>query len=290
MTIEQRPELNRLIGPDSVAPWRSRWRRIKLLFPFWLFVFALVAQMTLLASWVEKRPLLSGFAFTFEFSLLPIALLFGLLEVLGWFGRRVEKVYEFSYDKIVFGSHENAAVVYWPFVLKFQFEPIETFPGMTRLTIARAKFLRAKQFVEQRSIVIEQRAQADELLAWLQNRKSGTPLKFEVVVLDKAPPLFDDPPYYLTSLILIFFGLYLFGNGAGCIEIGLFGNHAKLLKLFASYFSTAAELRIFFLTVGFILLLVGFAMMKYGKRLGNTKPTTSAPSCQFPEKRHCKSG
>ena len=282
MNIEQRPELNRLIDPDVIAPWQSRWRRIKLLFPFWFLVFGYLAEVVVFGGWLAGKPLLTDLAMALGISVAPFVLLLGLLQVFIFFNRPTKGVFQFEDDKIILGAFKNAPVVAWNDMLKFQLEPIVTAPGMTKLIVSRSKLWKGRKRVERRALVIESPVEARELLAYLQKRKSETPLRYEIAALDRPSPLFETQPHAILAMTLMLSGFFVFMNGVGCLFGLLPHAHddsrlspeqiAKVQAFWRQHFPTYAEFRNFSLSLGISLIFVGCGLFILGQRLGKSKP------------------
>lgn len=294
MTIEQRPELNRLIDPFLIAPWEYRWQRVKLLMPFWLFWFLFLLELSLVAMWLSDKPVLEALAIAVGGSLAPFVFVFALIEVGNRFGHREKRRIKFEPDTILVGSSPKGRPLHWNEVVKFQFEPVSALLGATKFFIFRRDSRKRKGRAQRDRIVgaliMENAGQARGLLDYIRNRKAESSMNFEIAVLDAPSPLWEFPARAFWGLMVMMMGYFLLVHGfpilVKSLGVPVESSHqfelspaqaTKVQHFMRKHFPTYAAFHQFFLTLGIGLTVAGIVLMLWGCQMGKQRPDPMSP-------------
>lgn len=292
MTIEQRSELNRFVDPSIPLSWNWRWRQLKLTLPILAFIWACLLEAGIFRAWLADR-----LDFHFILILLAVCLFFpvfilGLAESQVRIRQRSKRVVQFKENKIIVKPAKSGLVL-WKRVAKFQFEPIPETPGLTKLKV----FLRGRPNKQPSgwvfwAMVLENPSQVQELVRYLQSRKTETPAGYEIEIL-WHPVLPENSarfPFLGTSLYMG--GFYLLLHGVPALIVLLNRNHhdsdggskftpqetAKLGQFIVRHFSSREEFHHFFQVFGISLTVAGVVLLILGWRQMNRKAPVVPPS------------
>jgi hypothetical protein len=286
MTIEQRPELNRFVDPSIPLTWQWRWCQFKVTLPIWCLVLAFFLELWLLMAWLGNRWDLQGLTIILSVWLGMILFVLGMAEIQTRIRQRSKRVIEFKNDKLFLKPAKNG-VVLWKRVSKFQLEPLPETPPLMILKL----FLhgRPNKRTSGRAfwgMVLENPSQVQELVRFLQTRRTDAPSNFETEILERPVPPETHVAFPFLGLSLGLGGYFLLMHGAPMLLGLLNHNHhdsdggsrftseqrAQLARFITQHFSSTEEFRHFFLTLGICLTTVGVALMALGWWLMKRKP------------------
>jgi hypothetical protein len=142
------------------------------------------------------------------------------------------------------------------------------------------------------SMVLENPSQMQELVRYLQTKKTETPTDYEIEILEHPALPENSAPFPFLGMALYMGGLFFLLHGVPLLLIGLGnGNHhhseddsqftpnemAKLGRFLLKHFHTLEELRHFYIVAGGVLTFFGLLLLIWGWLLMNRK-TQAAPT------------
>jgi hypothetical protein len=282
MTIEQKPELNRLVDSSIPLTWAWRWRQIKRTLPIWFFIWACLLEMGLFKAWLSDRLTLDFIVMLLTMCLFFPLFVLGMAEIQVRIQHRSKRVIKLEDNKIIVKPAKNQ-VVRWKNVQSFQFEPLLRTSGLTMLTLHLHG--RKKGSLPKRAFwaMVLEKSRADELTRYLQTKKIEVPSNYEIELLDRpsAPPI--TAPFPLLGMSLYMGGVFLLLHGIPLFAAGFDQNHhdsgenskfspqelAKLGGFLRKHFSSKEEFHHFFMALGAVMSLIGIGMMFFGWRWMN---------------------
>jgi hypothetical protein len=285
MTLEQGPELNRLIDPSIALGWQYRWGLMKLLLPVLFFSWLLVVESALLKAWLVNKlhgdilAMLVGSGAGMFLAILVA------LEIQIRIRQRSKRVIQIEEKRIVVKPARNQ-IVPWKRVRKFQFEPVPDVPGLMKLKL----FLngRPNQKSTERAfwvMVLEKTSAMRELTGFLQKKKTEGPTDFELEILERPAVPETSTPFVFLGMTIFMAGWYLMVHGLPILFAILGGGHhasdersrlspeeiARLKHFILNHFSSPEEFRHFFLALSIGLTVAGVALMVSGRWLAKRK-------------------
>ncbi len=284
MTIEQKPELNRLADSSFPITWPKRWRAFKLTLPIWVFCLVCLVETSLIRAWFTNRlswsfipQLVVGLFFLF-------ALMWGIIELQLWFYARSKRILQVQEKRIMVKPAKHQ-YIRWKALAKIQFDPIAENSSLTKCSVFiyfSKRVPEARRF----KIVIESPAQVRELIQALEAKRQATGTDFKIVVLENPEPPPAVVPLTAFAFSLFLAGFYLLLHGLPLLGIALMprshepNNHpefdpeqvAKLGRFLADHFSSVEQMHQFYLWTGIVLTVVGLALMFWRSRLPAGKP------------------
>lgn len=285
MTIEQKPELNRLADSSFPITWSKRWRAFKLTLPIWIFILVCLGEMSVVRAWFANR-----LSWDFLSSLVGglfggFTVLWGIIEFQIWFEGRSKRILRVK-DKHLIVSPAKHQYIRFKSVAQFQFEPVAEKPSLTKLSIFEHSSKRVplrRRFV----MIIESPAQVRELVQTLEVKRQTVGKDFKIVTLNQPQPPPAGAKFPLAaSMSITFTGFYLILHGLPLIGIALLPREhdsssnlvidpeqaAKVGQFFAAHFSSVEQLRHFYLGAGSALTIAGLALIIWRMRLDGRKP------------------
>jgi len=275
MTIEQRPELNRLIDPSIIAPWKYRWSLIRPLLPIVLGMFIFFGEWGLFFGWLagdfRLAATLTGIGLFIALSpLLLIAIFMRILAAIFYLVNYpakfpVKEEITFNEDKIILGPDGRS--VKWDDVYQFQFAPIAEASSLTKFSLSRLSS-RKKRKTVLCQLVIENPVQARKLMDYLYHRKAAGSFNYDISVLDHPAPLFKPQLPFLSDLAGAT-GMVIFMDGM-LILLDIFDSFhlnrfVKWQRFITHYFSSPAEFHLYCLVLGASLAVAGFWLQRWYK-------------------------
>ena len=288
MTIEQKPELNRFVDPSIPLTWKYRWVQLKFMLPVWLLVLAFFVEIWVFGTWLAGKFLLQPSLATLGGLLAMILFVAGIMGIQIRARQRSKRVILFNEKGITIKPAKNS-FVRWKQILKFQLVPITEAPGISALIL----YLRARSGRRQSqrafwAMVLENPSQTQDLVRYLQTRKSETPTSYEIEILEGPGPAEQKSPapYLFLGMTLIMGGYFLLIHGGPMLLAILDRDHhdsgdgqklspeaaARIQHFIHRHFASKEEFRHFFLTLGIILIVSGVALMILGKWLTLYRP------------------
>ena len=277
MTVEQKPELNRLVDSSIPLTWAKRWSALKLTLPLWCFCFVCFCEMALLRAWMADKLTVDFIAVLIAGSVFLFLLVWGIVELQVYFEHRSKRIFEIG-DKHIVVKPAKHRFLRWKEISKFQFEPIADAPGLTKLSVF-GKFgkIERRRF----AMVLETPLRAGEIIRCLESKKAAAQAAFEIKILEQTAP--DIPPQKIRyiELSLCMGGIYLLLHGLPLIGVAWRNGHpdpSQSSKMSATarvaweyfvlrHFSSAEEMRHAFLWTGIILTTMGIALYLSGLKL-----------------------
>jgi hypothetical protein len=298
MTLEQGPELNRLVDPTIALGWQYRWGQVILLLPVLFFPWLLVVEIALLKAWLVNKLHWDILAMVVGLGAGMFLVILAALEIQIRIRQRSKRVIQIEEKRIVVKPARNQ-IVPWKRVRKFQFEPVPDTPGLMKLKL----FLkgRPKQKSSERAfwaMALEKTSAMQELMGYLQKKKTEGPTDFELEVLERPATIENPAPYLFLGMTVFMAGWYLMVHGLPVLFAMLGGGHhdsdehsrlspeeiARLRHFILNHFSSPEEFRHFFLALSIALTIAGVALMISGHWLARRKAagepcTTSGSGC-----------
>ena len=275
MTIEQRPELNRYVDPSIPLTWVYRWRQFKIILPVWVFICVVMIESALYRAWLSNKLNPDVCLAVAGGCLFIPSILFGGIELQIRIRQRSKRTIQFTEKRIAIQPARNR-FVRWERISKFQFEPVAGAPGLTKLNL----FLSGQTLPRPIWSMLLESSQKQELLRYIQTKKTETPTNYEVEVLERPRQPERGIPYPLFGVSLYLGGLFCMLHGLplllGALGSGQHGSNgdskltaeesAKLRHFIASHFSSREEFHHFFLTLSIVLIVAGIILMILGRR------------------------
>jgi hypothetical protein len=279
MTFEQRPGLNRFVDPSIPLTWQWRWSQLKIILPIWIFTCACLIETALFHAWLSNRLNPVFFLTLFAGCVFVLFIIFGGIELQVRIRQRAKRTIQFTEKRIVI-QPAKIRFFRWEKITKFHFEPVIDAPNLSKLSLffsGRSAGQASK--LPFWSMVLES-PQKQELLRYLQAKKVEAPTGFEIETLERPPQPGIPAPHPLLGISLYIGGLFLLLHGAPMLLVALSKGHhdsggdskftpeetARLGQFLAHHFSSRAEFRHFFLTLGIGLTTAGVALMIWGWR------------------------
>jgi hypothetical protein len=284
MTLEQGPELNRLVDSSIALGWQYRWGQMKLLLPVLFFPWLLVVETVLLKAWLLNKLHWDILAMLGGFGAGIFLVFLAALEIQIRIRQRSKRVIQIEERWIIVKPARNQTVP-WKRVRKFQFEPVPDTPGLMKLKLLLKS--RPNQKSSERAFwtMVLEKASMQELLGCLQNKKTEGPTDFELEVLEHPATPGNSAPFVFLGLTLFMAGWYLMVHGLPILFAILGGGHhdsdersrlspeeiARFRHFILKHFSSPEEFRHFFLALSIALTVAGVALMISGRRLAKRK-------------------
>lgn len=212
----------------------------------------------------------------------------GMMEIQIRARHRSKRVIQIEEKGITVKPAKNS-FVRWKQILKFQLVPIPGVQGTTALIL----YLRARPGRKQPqrafwAMVLENPLQMQDLVRYLQTKKSETPTSYEIEILERAEPAEQQnpAPHLLLGMMLMMAGYFLLMHGGPMLVAILDGGHqdsgdgrklspeaaARLRQFILTHFSSKEEFRRFFLTLSIVLIVAGVILMILGRWLMHYRP------------------
>lgn len=294
MTLEQEPELNRLIDPSISLGWQYRWGLMKLLLPALFFSWLLVVEIVLFKAWLVNKLHWDILAMLVGLGAGMFLVHLAGLEIQIRIRQRSKRVIQIEEKRIVVKPARNQ-IVQWKRVRKFQFEPVPDIPGLMKLKL----FLKGRpnQKSSERAfwaMVLERTLTMQELMGCLQKKKTEGPTDFELEILERPAATENPAPFVFLGMTVFMAGWYLMVHGLPILFAILGGGHhspdersrlspeeiARLRHFILNHFSSPEEFRHFFLALSIALTVGGVALMISGRWLAKRK-AASEPGTTF---------
>jgi hypothetical protein len=283
MTIEQKPELNRLVDSSFPITWPKRWRAFKLTLPIWVFMWVCTIEMGVLNAWLTNRPTADLISSLTGGLLGGFVALWGVFELALWFEGRSKRILQVQEKRLMVRPTKHQ-YIRWKALAKIQFEPIAENPTLTKCSVF-VYFSKRVPEARRFRIVIESPAQVRELIQTLEAKRQATGTNFKIVALENPEPPPAVVPLTIFAFSLFLAGFYLLLHGLPLLGIALTprnhepNNHpefdpevAKLGRFLADHFSSVEQMHQFYLWTGIILTVAGLALMFWRSRLPAGKP------------------
>ena len=209
MTIEQRPELNRYVDPSIPLTWVYRWRQFKIILPVWVFICVVMIESALYRAWLSNKLNPDVCLAVAGGCLFIPSILFGGIELQIRIRQRSKRTIQVTEKRIAIQPARNR-FVRWERISKFQFEPVAGAPGLTKLNL----FLSGQTLPRPIWSMLLESSQKQELLRYIQTKKTETPTNYEVEVQERPGQPERGIPYP-------FFGASLYLGGLFCMLHGL---------------------------------------------------------------------
>jgi hypothetical protein len=285
MTIEQKSELNRFVDQSIPLTWGYRWRQLKMLLPILVFTCVYLLEMGIGRAWLTNKLSFDFILTLFGGCLVLFLFIFGMLEIQNRTGQRSKRVMQIEDKRIIVRPAKNQ-FIRWKRISKFQLEPIPEAPGLMKLKVfglASKKHGRAIW-----SMVLENPAQVQELIGFLQKRAVEIPTNYQIELLERPAPMehpvrfsFLGSSIYLSGMFLLLHGVPMLFATMGRSPHDSDRNSkpspeqiAKLHQFILNHFSSKEEFRHFFLTLGSGLTMAGCILLFWGWWLMNRKPVS----------------
>lgn len=271
-TFEQRAELNHLVDPTIPLTWHHRWARVRVLLPILMITVVFLWEMILFAGWLSGWSVLSMVASSAGVALVVLGSFFLLVE----FGLRSshhsKRRIELLDKRAIIGGHQ----LRWEQIKTWRFEPIPSFPGYSKLTIALMLPKRPKR-PGYWPMVLEN-PQVRELISELESQKQRRQMNYEIQVLGETQPPITPGKVSIAGMWLYAGGFLLLMHGGPMLVSGLDNGHsesgqdrhlsperaAKLARFLHAHFSSTEQFQHFWINLGATLTLLGFILLAWG--------------------------
>jgi len=288
MTVEQKPELNRFVDLSIPLTWEYRWIQLKLMLPVWLLLLAILLEAWFFGTWLAGRSWLQPLLVGLGGWLAMVFFVAGMMEIQIRARHRSKRVIQIK-DKGITVKPAKNSFVRWKQILKFQLVPIPEAPGTSALIL----YLRVRPGRRQThrafwAMALENPSQTQDLLRYLQTRKSETPTSYEIEILERPGPTEKQShaPYLFLGMTLMMAGYFLLMHGGPMLVAILDRDHhdsgdgrklspeaaARLRQFILTHFSSKEEFRRFFLTLSIVLIVAGVILMILGRWLMHYRP------------------
>ena len=285
MTLEQGPELNRLVDPSIALGWQYRWGQMKLLLPVLFFSWLLVVEIALLKAWLVNKLHWDILAMLVGLGAGIFLVIWAALEIQIRIRQRSKRVIQIEEKRIVVKPARNQ-IVPWKRVRKFQFEPVPDVPGLMKLKLLLKG--RPNQKSSERvfwAMVLEKTSATRELMGYLQKKKTEGPTDFELEILERPAVPENPAPFVFLGMTVFMTGWYLMVHALPILFAILGSGHhdsdersrlspeeiARLRHFILNHFSSPEEFRHFFLALSIALTVAGVALMISGRWLAKRK-------------------
>jgi hypothetical protein len=291
MTIEQRPELNRFVDSSTPLTWAKRWHAFKLTLPIWVFALVCTCETAVLAGWLADKLTLDFVVTIVGSTTVSFLFIWGLIELQVFVEHRSKRVLRIEDKRIAFRPTKNQ-FMRWKLITKFQFEPVANTPSLTKLRVYGLVTNWPRTERQRWVMIVEQPALVREIIQCLETKRAAAKANFEIRVLEKpVTPVTAKLSTHL-EMSLYLGGVYLLLHGVPLLGVALGGGPrhtdetSKMTPTAGSawehfvlrHFSSAEQLRYFFLWLGIGLIVAGIALLILGWRLMNRKTQVETAS------------
>jgi hypothetical protein len=273
MQFEQPAELNRYVDSTIPLTWSFRWKQYKLFLPVMVFCSAVMVDQLVFRLWLNDRSLISELPLICLAALFPAALFPLMIELQHTIMRRCKRTIKLEPKAVVIIPGPGKWGIAWKRVKWWRLEPVVNAPELAKLTLEYWRYKTGKQLREW-SIALRQSDQVPGFLSELDSLRRTAGKAGEVAqLMEPSTPKTSNRP--TRGGMRMMFGLFLFLHGFPLLFAGIFFWHrqtnegkprfsptelAKIQRVVAAHFTSAGQLRHFFLIVGgsLTLLAAGF--------------------------------
>jgi hypothetical protein len=288
MTIEQRPELNRLVDPSF--NWNWRWRQYKTALPVVCFFFLCVAEIAVIDGWLADKPMFDAGPTILAGATFAFLLIWGILELQIFFYCRCKRILQIEDDRIYFRSGDRFSLR-WKQITQFQFEPVADPSGLTKLRVRGFGAEWPRKERQRWAMIVERPAQVRDIIRCLEINRTTEKTNFEISILEKPPASPPAKPFSYLGRLLNLGGVYLLLHGILllCVALGLAQRHPDETSKTVStarvaweyfvlrHFSSAEQFQRLLFCIAIGLIVAGVVLLILGRRLMKRKTPTGRP-------------
>jgi hypothetical protein len=282
MTIEQKPELNRLADSSIPVTWAKRRRAFKLALPVWIFACVCMIEIGVLATPNNGQSAWKSGLVSAASSVVMFAFFWAVIEAQIYFYGHSKRTLTIRDRRIVMNPVKQPSMP-WKSIARFQFEPIPENASLMKLSVFVHHF---RRIVRHFTLVIENPAQIQEIIQELESKRHATATDFKIVMLQKPEPPHAVSTPSVSAMSLTMAGAYLLLHGLPLLGIALMPrNHSPdnnpefrpglvtvLGQFLAEHFPSVEQLRHLYLGAGIVLTVAGLALIFWRVRLDDRKP------------------
>jgi hypothetical protein len=258
---------------------------LKLLLPLVIFMCTMLLVQGILHAWITNQ-LTGNFVGALVCGLVFLTLsIFGILEFSVRQRQRSKRILRIKENGIITIPEASGRFGDWRRIVKFQFVPAKDAPDLTIVKVLRRKNRRVTRHW---AIVLENQAQMQALLRWLEMKKSEKHLELEIEILKElAKPATPRPVSHfglavsLTGIFLLYYGLPLLfvwlqlRNNIQSDHMHVKLAHNQFAQFVANHFSSREEFYQCILRLSVGLCVAGVGLLIWGHWLDKKKKETA---------------